>query len=56
MKKIPTIIPVNWQQWLTDDNNIKPPLKIDLTKNTLGKKVEYKIILVHLKPTILQKF
>ena len=26
-KKDPTIIPVNWQQWLTGDNNEKPPLE-----------------------------
>jgi NADH dehydrogenase len=24
-EKDPTIIPVNWQQWLTGDNNEKPP-------------------------------
>ena len=26
-EKDPTIIPVNWQQWLTDDNDIKLPLE-----------------------------
>ena len=26
-EKDPTVIPVKWQQWLTDDNNAKPPFE-----------------------------
>ena len=31
-EKDPTIIPVNWQQWLTDNSDIKSPIEIKNNK------------------------